>query len=172
MDFLLEEALLWIDILAICDGLNLKCPKDGFVSYKHSFHKASTGGSCDVFIRCLDTHSDGTHSLQRIHWWASHIMLYFSKSVPVMKTFIYILDGLRVSTFSSNVNFGVGFAFNIHYVKPSQHVLELRIKWHLCSLGIWQIWIVEPNPQTPRLVHQNKHKNKHLKCSSNVLFVI
>ncbi len=23
---------------------------------------------CDVFISCLDSHSDGTHSLQRIHW--------------------------------------------------------------------------------------------------------
>ncbi len=25
----------------------------------------------DVFISCLDSHSDGTHSLQSIHWWAS-----------------------------------------------------------------------------------------------------
>ncbi len=23
---------------------------------------------CDVFISCLDSHSDGTHSLQSIHW--------------------------------------------------------------------------------------------------------
>ncbi len=30
-------------------------------------------------------HSDGTHSLQRIHWWASHVMLHFSKSVPMNK---------------------------------------------------------------------------------------
>ncbi len=29
---------------------------------------------CDVFISCLDSHSDGTHSLQRIHWWASEII--------------------------------------------------------------------------------------------------
>ncbi len=29
---------------------------------------------CDVFIICLNSHSDGTHSLQRIHWWASEIM--------------------------------------------------------------------------------------------------
>ncbi len=34
---------------------------------------------CDVFISCLDSHSDGTHSLQRIHWWASDVMLHFSK---------------------------------------------------------------------------------------------
>ncbi len=35
---------------------------------------------CDVVISCLDSHSDGTHSLQSIHWWASDAMLQFSKS--------------------------------------------------------------------------------------------
>ncbi len=29
---------------------------------------------CDVFISCLDSYSDGTHSLQRIHWWTSDLM--------------------------------------------------------------------------------------------------
>ncbi len=29
---------------------------------------------------CLDSHSDGTHSLQRIHWWTNNVMLHFSKS--------------------------------------------------------------------------------------------
>ncbi len=38
---------------------------------------------CDVFISCLDSHSDGTHSLQRIHCWASDVKLHFSKSVPM-----------------------------------------------------------------------------------------
>ncbi len=28
-------------------------------------------------VLCLDSHSDGTHSLQRIHWWASDVMLHF-----------------------------------------------------------------------------------------------
>ncbi len=35
---------------------------------------------CDVFISCLDSHSDGTHSLQSIYWWASDAMLHLSKS--------------------------------------------------------------------------------------------
>ncbi len=30
---------------------------------------------CDVFISCLDSYSDGTHSLQRIRWWASDVIL-------------------------------------------------------------------------------------------------
>ncbi len=33
----------------------------------------------------LDSHSDGTHSLQRIHWWVSDVMLDFSKSVLMKK---------------------------------------------------------------------------------------
>ncbi len=51
---------------------------------------------CDVFISCLD--SDGTHSLQRIHWRASDVILDFSKSLPMNKQ--THLQGLRVSTFS------------------------------------------------------------------------
>ncbi len=35
---------------------------------------------CDVFISCLDSHSDGTHSLQSIHCWDTDAMLHFSKS--------------------------------------------------------------------------------------------
>ncbi len=55
---------------------------------------------CDVFISCLDSHSDGTHSLQRIHWWASDGMLYISPNLfPWRNKLIYILDGLRVSKF-------------------------------------------------------------------------
>ncbi len=40
---------------------------------------------CNVFISCLDPHSDGTHSLQMIHWYASDEMQKISKSVPVKK---------------------------------------------------------------------------------------
>ncbi len=40
----------------------------------------------DVFISCLDSCSDGTHSLQMIHWWASDVMLHFSKFVSVAQT--------------------------------------------------------------------------------------
>ncbi len=34
----------------------------------------------DVFISCLDSHSDGTHSLQRIHCWDTDAETRFSKS--------------------------------------------------------------------------------------------
>ncbi len=35
---------------------------------------------CDVFSSSLDSHSDGTHSLQSIHCWDSNAMTHFSKS--------------------------------------------------------------------------------------------
>ncbi len=65
---------------------------------------------CDVCISCLDSHSDGTHSLQRIHWWTSN-----AKSPNLIRwkknTLIYILDGQRVSTFSANFQFWVNYSF-------------------------------------------------------------
>ncbi len=87
---------LWL-WLWLWTSLMLKCIKDGFVSYKQSFllHKTLTDGLewCGFFlwiivmflISCLDSHSDGTHSLQRIQWWASDVMLHIAKSVSIMK---------------------------------------------------------------------------------------
>ncbi len=47
---------------------------------------------CDIFISFLDSHSNGTHSLQRIIWWASDVMLNFSKSILMKKqTHIYLV---------------------------------------------------------------------------------
>ncbi len=37
------------------------------------------------FISCLDSHYDGTHSLQSIHWGACNEMVHFSKSVLMEK---------------------------------------------------------------------------------------
>ncbi len=44
-------------------------------TFSFSFHKTDGLDSCgllvdccDVFIICLDSHSEGTHSLHRIHW--------------------------------------------------------------------------------------------------------
>ncbi len=37
-------------------------------------------GLLDVFISCLDSHSDGTHSLQSIHCWDTDAETHFYKS--------------------------------------------------------------------------------------------
>ncbi len=49
---------------------------------------------CNAFISCLDSHSDGTHSLERIHWWASDAAFL---QIWWRNKLIYILDGLRVN---------------------------------------------------------------------------
>ncbi len=58
---------------------------------------------CYVFISCLDSHSDGTHSLQSIHWWASDGMLNFSKSVLMKKRTHH--GWLEDDKMSTNVSF-------------------------------------------------------------------
>ncbi len=56
---------------------------------------------CNVFISCLDSHSDGTHSLQRIHWWARDTtFLQICSDEETIYKLIYILDGLMMCTFS------------------------------------------------------------------------
>ncbi len=82
---------LWTCILAGSNSLKLKTSWWICFLQTRSFclHNILTDGLeccgllvdyCDVFISCLDSHSDGTHSLQRIHLWASDEMLHFSKS--------------------------------------------------------------------------------------------
>ncbi len=69
---------------------------------------------CNVFISCLDSHSDGTHSLQSIHWRASDIMLNFSRFILICwNKLIYILDSPMVSFFFFFVNFHFLHFFHI-----------------------------------------------------------
>ncbi len=70
------------------DALKLKLLNDGFVLLHFRCDVNSCGllvEYCDVFISCLDSHSDGTHSLQRIHWWANDALIFFSKCVQTKK---------------------------------------------------------------------------------------
>jgi len=52
---------------------------------------------CDVFISCLDAHSDGTHSLQRIYCWDTDAVTHFYKSDE--GKLIYILCDQRVNIY-------------------------------------------------------------------------
>ncbi len=92
------------------DSLQLKHLNDGFVNYKHAaFHLTNMliGGLewCRLLVDfCVfkSAVSDGTHSLQRIHsvskWKISPTLFQWRNNL------IYILDGLRVSNFSENVD--------------------------------------------------------------------
>ncbi len=52
------------------------------------------------FSSCLDSHSDGTHSLHRIHRWARDVIQHFSKNLFLRRNkLINILNDLRLSKF-------------------------------------------------------------------------
>ncbi len=65
---------LWSHILAKSNSLKFT---QSFLLHKTLIHGRESCGLlvdyCNVFISCLD----GTHSLQRIHWWANNVQLDF-----------------------------------------------------------------------------------------------
>ncbi len=130
--FSLEKAILWImnsylsrkqwfeDNNVLMMDLYIT-KTDNFWLHKLDLMDCSCVDYCDVFISCLNTHSDGTHSLQWIHWWASDGMLHLSKSVPMMKKGEYIL-----STFSADFLFLVNYSF-----KPFNILQITIISWNI-----------------------------------------
>ncbi len=108
----------WMHILARSDGFKLKCLEYGFLYCKHAafcFTKQTIIDHlewcglivdyCDVFISCLDSHSDGTHS--------SYVMLNFSK----------YFSGWSI--FSANVHF-LGWTIPLRLLKHEQAM------WQYC----------------------------------------
>ncbi len=47
--------------------------------------------TCDVFISCLGSYFDGTHSLQRIQWWTCSVTINFLKSQSHEHLTFYII---------------------------------------------------------------------------------
>ncbi len=86
----------------------------------------------------MPSHSDGTHSLQWIHWWANDVMLNLSKSVPINKKHIYILDSLRVIHFQKIVILG--------WIIPLRHYditvwLSVKMLWN----NVYCEWAIQIN---------------------------
>ncbi len=122
--FFLEEVLLWIMGAHFGQKLQFKVKMSQLISFlqtcSFSLHKTLIDGLewCgllvdyyNVIISRLDFHSDGTHSLQRIHWWASDLMLNFSKSVPMNKQTRLHLGWPSVSKLSAIYLFFLGGLF-------------------------------------------------------------
>ncbi len=90
---LLEEALWWLTdwYFGQKRWFEVKIQNEDFVSYKYApittqdinWRTGFTCSTCNVLIGYFDSHTDGTHSLQRINWWASDVMLHSSKSTPI-----------------------------------------------------------------------------------------
>ncbi len=81
MTFSVEKPILWIEDLYFSKEQLFKIVLMNLFLTNTQLFASWTGSCglldyCDVFIRFLDSHSDGTHSLQRIHWWSSDVMLF------------------------------------------------------------------------------------------------
>ncbi len=104
---------------------------------------------CDVFISCLVSHSDGTHSLQSIHCWASDRMLH-SPNLMKKQTHLRVawdssLIYLRVRKLSDNLNCCINYTFNSiisvilainkHHTCKLMETKMMRTSWltYLCN---------------------------------------
>ncbi len=101
-----------------------------------------------MFLSAVD-YFDGTHSLQRIHWWASDVMLHFSKSV--------LMDGLGASTYSAHFHFWVNYSFKCVLTSFT------LVTWCECylSVGLFNsccgCWWVFFNDSFPSSLNRRRH---------------
>ncbi len=82
-------------------------------------------------MSCLDSQSDGTHSLQMILWWASDVMLNLSRSVPNKDTKLPRMTWGYVH-FQNCFYFGMNYSFNPLKVWSKIHIGK---QWHL----LWKV---------------------------------
>ncbi len=97
---------------------------------------------CVVFIRYLDSNSDGTLSLQGIYWWESDVMLYFSKS-----------EETNSSTSQMNwggVNFQQMFSF-MWFLSLRKHILGCKCCWQTKWCVTGRQWL---NLKIPLFLYQ------------------
>ncbi len=116
IDFLLEEALLWIimDILSKSDDLKIKRLNDGFVSYKHAAFRFTR---CYLWIIVMflsavwtliltaPIHCRGSTGEQVMYCYISLNLFSWGNKL------ICISDALRVSKLYVNVKFLVNYSF-------------------------------------------------------------
>ncbi len=89
---------------------------------------------CDVFISCLDSHSDGTHSLQWTHWWASDVILHFSEQVPMKKqTHLHLGWPAREYIFSKFAFLGEIPLIKCPYYGLWKFNILVLGSWHACK---------------------------------------
>ncbi len=80
------------------------------------------------FISCVDSHTDGTHSPQKIHCWASDEMLNFSKSFNVGVNYSFNLY-TRGSQSLNNINV---YLFKEKWPELRTIALHMNLSKHIC----------------------------------------
>ncbi len=111
---------------------------------------------CDVFISCLDSHSDGTHSLPLVSkWWnATFLQIWWRNKL--------ISNGLRVRAFPAN--FWVNYYFNNFLIFKKKSHCSLW-KTTFLSVGRWMFVSGVNHSQECLMLAQNEHS-----CGSDQAF--
>ncbi len=117
--FSLVEVMLWICILARRRGLMLK-HLDGFVSYKYPQDVNWWTGAMWIIVMFLSSvwtliltapiHCRGSIDEQVMEWYISPNLF------PWTNKHIYILDGLKLCTFSGSFNFGWTISLMLNFI--------------------------------------------------------
>ncbi len=110
--FLLKKT--WIDGLESC-GLLVDC--------------------CDVFISCLYSHSDSTHSLQ-IYWWASDVMLHFFKFVQHTNSSTSWIYKTVYKTSTQAIYFALSFNAKVVLTNKYSDYISQPSKWWIKQFAI------------------------------------
>ncbi len=130
MDFSLEEVLFLI--------IKLKCLNDGSVCYMQAdFHSKDVNWWTGVVWITVMSLSDGTHSLQRIHWWVSDVS--FLQSVPMTKQTHRHLGWpedvnffVKYSIFCFSFRWTITLTFNMTGKSvPRTHEIKIRVSFEL-----------------------------------------
>ncbi len=119
-----------------------------------------------VFISCLDSHSDGTHSLKRIHWWASDVMLKFSKSVPIEKETHLHLGWPEVRNFQPILIFGQTVPLTLCNYNLWKLTYKHRDQTHILRCmdtekQLWWLFVIQTAPRAKHAGSQPTGPDKH-----------
>ncbi len=109
---------------------------------------------CDVFISCLDSHSDGTHSLQRMHWCNATFLQICSDE----ETLIYTLDDLWVNKILAIFHFG----WTIFFFKFSSYFKAI-ILIHITTMN------EQRRGSGLEKTRKNWNRNKNVNCRESKL---
>ncbi len=92
-----------------------------------------TGITVMLLISCLDSHSDGTHSLHRIYWWSSDVILELFNFFGMKKT---KSKELRLNKYLGNVSFNEGFPWCTAECKERQRKYHNNLLLHCILVGL------------------------------------
>ncbi len=117
-----------------------------------------TGVVWIIVMFLSDSHSDGTHSLQR-HWCSDAFLQTWWRNKLIL-----ILDGLRVSTFTAHFHFWVNYSFK-EWLSVELLFLLLRNCWLINLKKIYTFWSpFQPHSSEEKLAHDTDLNTAFVLC--------